>query len=320
VCVDADWDVIGRFWGDKFHQVPMGTDPNYIEAMEEVIAKEKPDVFFPVSSMEVLPVSKNKARFERHGCKVLVSDPEPLETATNKYNIYKTLQDNGIPTPEFYWPKNLDEFIDIAKDMGYPKRKICFKPFVSKGSRGFRILDDTISRRDLLLNHKPNSLYMSLDEFIEIFKDEEEFPDFMIMEFMEGMEYDVMDLCYEGDSLLITPKSREVVRWGVVTFGQFVDRPDIIDMCRQVIKAIPLSYTVGLQLIETKLVEINPRTSAYIFQEDLIMAYLSIKLALGEITRDEIREYQIRVGYGRKFIRYMDQIFWDKRQDPDFDV
>jgi len=201
----------------------------------------------------------------------------------------------------------------MAKWLGYPTKKVCFKPHVGKGSRGFRILDESISRKDLLLNYKPESKYMSLKEFINIFKEEEDFPDFMVMEYIEGMAYDAMALCFKGEALLTTVKTREKERWGIVTYGELIKNSEITKLVEEIIKVVPLSYNVGLQFIGNKLIEINPRLSTFIYQDNLIEPYLGIKLCLGEASKKEIRKYQNKVRYGRKMIRYMDQIFWNKK-------
>ena len=73
---------------------------------------------------------------------------------------------------------------------------------------------------------------------------------------------------------------------------------------------IPLSYNISIQFIGNKLIEINPRTSTYIYQDNLIEPYLAIKLLLGELTPEQIREYNGKIDYGRRMIRYMDQIFF----------
>jgi len=312
IATDMNREVIGAFWADKFYAVPPADSPEYISSIEEIIKKEQPDVFFPVSSAEVLPVAKNKLLFENLGTKVMVSDPEPIEIAMNKYKLYSLLKDYDIPVPEFYYPRNLDEFIQMAKELGYPKRKVCFKPHISKGSRGFRILDESISRKDLLLKYKPESRYMSLREFIEIFEKEEDFPDLILMEVVEGPEYDAMTLCYHGEALLTTVKTREQSRWGIITLGELVNNPEIVELVRKIISVVPLSYNIGLQFITNKLIEINPRTSTFIYQSDLNEPYLAIKLCLGEITPEEIKSYQNKIRYGRRMLRYMDQIFWDK--------
>ena len=258
-----------------------------------------------------MPVSRNLVRFRDLGIPVVVSDPKAIDVANDKYKLYSTLQARGIPVPEFRYPRNLEEFVAAVRDLGYPRRRICFKPHISKGSRGFRILDDNISRRDLLLNYKPESRYMSLKEFVEIFEREDDFPDLMVMELVEGTEYDAMVLCLQGETLLITVKTREQSRWGIITYGELVDNPEIMDLCREIASAVPLSYNVGFQFIGNKLIEINPRVSTFIYQSDLNEPYLSMKLCLGEISPDEVRAHQARIRAGRRMLRYMDQIFWD---------
>jgi len=141
------------------------------------------------------------------------SHPDAIRKASNKYLLYKTLSENtDVPVPAFYNPRSLDEFVECAAKLGYPDKRVCFKPHSSKGSRGFRILDADVSRRDLLLNDKPESTFMSLEEFIEIFKDDS-LPELMIMEHAEGTNYDAMCLADNGTPLLTTIKTREASRW-----------------------------------------------------------------------------------------------------------
>jgi predicted ATP-grasp superfamily ATP-dependent carboligase len=151
---------------------------------------------------------------------------------------------------------------------------------------------------------------MSLDEFAEIFRDGD-FPELIIMEFAEGSHYDVMCLADEGINLLTTVKTREASRWGVITKGQLVFKPGLIKICDKIVEAMGLSYNFGLQFIEDKIIEINPRPSTFIYQDDLNEPYLAIKLALKEVSHDEIRAYQTRIRYGRRMVRYMDQVFWE---------
>ena len=171
--VDMSSEPIGRFISDKFIQIPSADNDNYIDAVKELILREKPDIFFCVSSYEVGKISKHKDELEALGTKVIVSDHDIINIASNKYTLYEALKDNqDIKLPKYYSPKNLNEFIKHAKMLGYPEKRVCFKPHFSKGSRGFRIIDDSISRKDLLLNYKPESTFISMSEFISIFENE----------------------------------------------------------------------------------------------------------------------------------------------------
>ena len=309
--VDMDAQAIGRFLADDFHIVPPACDPNYIEELLSLVETLRPDVLFSQSSVEVPVLAAHRELFEARGVALPISDLEPIETANDKFLMYETLREKtDIPLPEYRLVTSLDEFLEAAEALGYPHRPICFKPPVAKGSRGFRILDPHVDRKDLLLNYKPNSRYMSLEEFTDIFEGVPDFPNLLVMEYLEGMEYTTDPIALDGEMLLCTTKTVEAARWGVIVKGQLVDRPDLVEQTREILKAIPLSYNVNIQFIGDKLIEINPRVSSFIYQENLIAPYVTIKLALGEITPDGVRGLQSRVVYGRRMVRYMDQVFW----------
>jgi len=311
IAVDMDEEAIGRFLADTFYCVPPADHHDYIDVMLDIARKETIDVFYVVSSAEILTVAENKPRFEALGCKVTASSPKAIRKAANKYALYKTLREHtDVPVPEFYNPQTLDEFVEYAHVLGYPDKRVCFKPHASKGSRGFRILDANISRRDLLLNYKPESTFMSLEEFTEIFRDDE-FPELMIMEHVQGMHYDAMCLADNGEPLLTTIKTREASRWGIIVKGELVYVPELHSICDKIVREIGLSYNFGLQFIGEKIIEINPRPSTFIYQDDLVEPYIAVKLALGEITHEEVRSFQGKIQYGRRMVRYMDQVFWE---------
>ncbi len=311
VGVDMDHEAIGRFLADRFYTVPAASADDYIERMLEVVKRESPDVLFPESSFEVPVLARHREEFEALGTRVVISSPESIDLANNKYLMYEALrQETDLPLPAYRWPKSLDEFIAAAHELGYPEKAVCFKPHVAKGSRGFRIMDASISRRDLLMNYKPNSRYMSLDEFITIFRDEPDFPDFIVMEFLTGGEVTTDSICLNGEELVTTVKTVEQARWGVIVRGELIRRPDLIEQTREILRVIPLSYCVNLQFIGDRLIEINPRVSSFIYQDDFIAPYVAVKLALEEIGPDEVRAYRERIAYGRRMVRYMDQVFY----------
>lgn len=310
--VDMDHEAIGRFLAERFYTVPPAArEEAYVERMLDIVKQEKPDVLFPESSFEVPVLARYKGEFEVSGTHVVVSSPESIDLANNKYLMYEMLgRETDLPLPAYRWPRNLDEFVDMAHDLGYPGQPVCFKPHVAKGSRGFRIMDSSVSRRDLLMNYKPNSRYISLDEFMTIFRDETDFPDFIVMEYLSGQEVTTDSVCLDGEELVTTVKTVEQARWGVIVHGELVRRPDLVEQTRKILRVIPLSYCVNLQFIGDKLIEINPRVSSFIYQDDLIAPYLSVKLALGELDKDELKAYRHRIAYGRRMVRYMDQVFY----------
>jgi len=62
-----------------------------------------------------------------------------------------------------------------------------------------------------------------------------------------------------------------------------------------------------------RVIEINPRISTVVYQEDLNLPWLGVKRALGEISDDELAAMRTRVRPGRTALRYFDQVEWDQR-------
>ena len=60
------------------------------------------------------------------------------------------------------------------------------------------------------------------------------------------------------------------------------------------------------------LIEVNPRVSTFVYQEDFILPYLGIKYALGELDAEGVALAQSRVRTSRHSVRYFDQVFWDE--------
>ena len=309
---DMNEEAIGRFLCDGFYEVPSGTSDEYIPALLDIVKKEKPALVFPESSNEVLALAQTREKFESIGTKVVVSSPEAIQASSNKYLMYETVRKSGkVDLPKYFSASNLDDFVTAAERLGYPESPVVFKPHFGKGSRGVRIIDPMADRKRQLMDEKPTSKYMSFDEFTEIFKDVEDagFPDFLLMEYLEGMEKTADTLAMEGRALLTTIKTVEKARWGVIVEGELVRDDYLVEQTKHILNSIPLSYCVNVQFIAGMLVEINPRVSTFIYQQNLIAPYLAIKLALGELSEEDVTIYNDRIDYGRRMIRYMDQTF-----------
>ncbi len=65
------------------------------------------------------------------------------------------------------------------------------------------------------------------------------------------------------------------------------------------------------------MIEINPRISTIVYQEDLNLPYLGVKSALGEISHEELAQLGARVRPSRRALRYFDQVEWDERSPAD---
>ena len=107
---DLNHDKIGKYLCDKFYTIPKGEDENFIPRLLEIIKKEKPDVLFPQSSSEVIPLSQNKDILEKEGVKVLISSEKAVYEAENKAELYKSLKGSPVKIPKFRIVNNLSDF------------------------------------------------------------------------------------------------------------------------------------------------------------------------------------------------------------------
>jgi carbamoyl-phosphate synthase large subunit len=311
IATDMNPESYGLFVAEKGYVVPPGTSNEYISKMLEIVTKENIDAILPLSTYELMPLSKNKDKFGDIGTKVMVSDPKPLEIANNKGKLCEFLRKEGIPTPEAIMVDNLDEFERSVFKLGYPSVTVCVKPQISKGSRGFRILKKDIDKLDLLMNYKPDNTVTTLEDMISIFEGANPFPKLVVMEYLPGKEYSVDLLVRNGEPLITIPRSRDLIKLGISFIGTVENNEEITEMANRIVKAIGLDYNINLQFKYSfneipKIIEINPRVSGTIVLctgAGANMPYLGVKMALDE----EIP--QIKIKYGTKMIRYWDEVF-----------
>jgi len=309
--VDVRADAVGRFLCDDFAIVPPGAGDDYVPALAAVVARERPDVLLVQSSAEVGPVARSRATFTDLGALVLVAAPEAVALCTDKAAMYAALQGTTVAQPKSVVPASLDEFVAAARDLGYPDAPVCFKPPVAKGSRGFHVLQPRVDIARRLLAERGGNLPLTLDDFVAAFRDARPFPRLLLMEFVEGPEYTVDALAGAGEVILHQTKTREDISAGLAMAFKTVDRPDLVRVSGEICRAVGLDWFVNIQFKGDRLLEVNPRVSTFVYQEDFNLPYLGIKYALGELDREAVALAQTAVRPSRRTVRYYDQMFWD---------
>lgn len=309
---DARADAAGRFLCDGFATVPPGDSDEYVGALADVVARERPDVLLVQSSAEVGPVARARAVFDDLGARALVASSRAIDLCNDKAATHAALAGRPVPQPQALEPGDLEEFVAACERLGYPDRPVCFKPPVSKGSRGFRVLRPDVDRAAVVLRERPNSVVMTLDEAVAAFRGIDPFPRLLVMEYVDGPEYTVDALTSAGEVLLHQTKTREAIDTGLAMSFRTAERPDLVAAAREACAALGLDWFVNLQFKGDRLLEVNPRVSTFVYQEDFILPYLGIKYALGELDAEALASAQARVRSTRRSLRYHDQLFWDE--------
>jgi carbamoyl-phosphate synthase large subunit len=300
---------VGHYLCDAFHVVPAGSDPSFADAMLEVATKEGADAILPQSSFDLEGLA---AHVDRFPMPVLVSKPDAIMRSNDKAETYSFLHRIGVPAPAFRRVNGGVEVEAAARELGYPDRAVCFKPVFSSGSRGFRVLDPTVDRAHQLLNERPGSVAMRLEEAVELLPASGG-PDLLVMELATGGERTIDGIGNGREIVLGHPKTREAMRAGLAMYFVTLEDEELMRLSNLIVAELGIEHFFNIQLVGEHVIEINPRISTIVYQEDLNLPYLGVKRALGEISDEELRTYATRVRPGRTALRYFDQLEFDPR-------
>ncbi|HET6476370.1 MAG TPA: ATP-grasp domain-containing protein [Thermoleophilia bacterium] len=308
--VDMRPDAVGRFLCDGFSLVPSGTSPEYVPSLLDVVRREEPDVLLVQSSSEVEAVARARAAFVELGVTVLVGGPEAIAICNDKAAMHAALRDTPVLQPRLLLPASVEEFVAGARELGYPGVPVCFKPPIAKGSRGFHVVSE--GGRPDLLERRGGVSVLTLEEAAAELAAGDAFPPLLLMEYIEAPEFVVDALVDDGEIVLFQAKTREAVRAGLAMSFRTVAKPDLVEASRHICRRLRLDQFVSIQFMGEHLIEVNPRVSTFVYQEDFILPYLGIKYARGELDAEGVALAQSRVRTSRRSVRYFDQVFWDE--------
>ena len=298
---------VGRHLCDAFHLVPAGSDPGFADAVLEIVEREGVDVVLPQSSFDLEGLAAHRDRFP---VPVLVSSPDTIHRSNDKAETYALLKRLGVTGPDFRRVNGAAEVAAAAQELGYPDRPVCFKPVFSSGSRGFRILDPTVDRAHQLLNERPGSVAMRLEEAVELLPDEGG-PDLLVMELATGGERTIDGIADGKRVVLGHPKTREAMRAGLAMYFVTLEDEELMATAERLVEELAIEWFFNIQLVGEHVIEINPRISTIVYQDDLNLPYLGVKRALGEISDEELVALRSRIRPGRTSLRYFDQVDFD---------
>ncbi len=313
IAADANPNAVGKHLAKRFETIPPASDPKFIPSVLSLCRQLNIHAVMPLVTRELNHFAAHKKEFEFAGAKVLVAAPHGLEIANDKSRLYQFLEWRGMELPSFRVVENIDQFKIACSELGYPGKAICFKPSVSNGSRGFRIISNDIDKSHLLFNEKPTAVYMAYEEAINVLSSKP-FPELLVSEYLPGDEYSVDCLAEDGETILAVPRLRKKMINGISVEGEFINNQEIISYCTRIIEEVKLHGNIGIQLKQAVsgrylLLEINPRVQGTIcagLGAGINLPVLAIKKALGL----PIAEQELEVKWGTKFSRYWSEVFY----------
>jgi len=137
IAVDPSPLSAGLYWADAAHLIPMATEPGYLPSIGAIFAQEKPDAVLIGTDVELGVLAQHREQIEREfSTNVIVSDPQVVAIADDKWKTYKFFKANGVDCPESCLPGDEDEL--IAK-VDFP---LIVKPRVGARSVGVQLVRD----------------------------------------------------------------------------------------------------------------------------------------------------------------------------------
>ena len=287
-------------------------NPEYIAAVEQQAARWEADIIFPQTSAEMFVLSQAMDRDNHlNGIPVLASEHKWVALSHNKYEMYRYLEGRpGVKLPRYRLVSDYEGLEDYARKLGYPDQPVVIKPPASKGSRGVRTLtEDPKVLADQLFFNRPYARHISLAGLRDICdRMGDTIPPTMVMEFLPGEELKIDVIADHGKMLMGTVKHRLQFASGLAMGFTMLERENWLEVIQpEVLDHIKLSYCVDICYKGDHLMEINPRVSTFIFDDDYSMPLMSLKLALDQIGEVDIRAAQTRVKPGRKMFRWYGQ-------------
>lgn len=303
---------VGRHLCDAFHVVPGGEDPGFADAVRDLCALEAVDAVLPQSSFDLPALAEARDTFD--GVAVLTASADAVRRSNDKAESSAMLERIGVPTPAWRRVRGAAALEAAARELGYPERDVCMKPVFGSGSRGFRVLSASVDRRDQLLHAKPGALGMRLEEVTELLERGDDLgPELLVMELATGGERTIDGIAARGRVVLGHPKTREAMRCGLAMFFRTLDDAALMGIADRICAELELDHFFNIQLVGDLVIEVNPRVSTVVYQEDLNLPYLGLKLALGESSPEELAALTGRVRPTRRTLRFFDQLDWDEQ-------
>ena len=125
---------------------------------------------------------------------------------------------------------------------------------------------------------------------------------------LDGVELKIDPVLQNGEILTCSVKNRLNFASGLAMGFEMIEDNAALDYAKKLLEHLPMDYCIDISTRGGVLMEINPRVSTYIYGENYCAPYLSLKLAMGEMSADEIRNYQKELPIGKKMFRYYGQI------------
>lgn len=278
-------------------QVPAVYDPEYVNITLDICREQKIDALLSLNDLELPILAKNKTSFEELGVKVIVSSPEVIDIAFDKYKTAQWVESLGLMAPKTYVRLEDAKRALAAGEIEFP---LFMKPRWGSGSIGLESIAD-MEELDIYYNLLMKKIKKTIlatasvgDEYI------------MIQEKLTGSEFglDIMnDL--EGNHMAVSVKQKLAMRAGETDKAVTVDLPEVREMGRKIGEALGHIGNLDVDIMQRAdgtycVLELNPRFGGgfpFSYEAGVNMPKAIIQWVKGE----NVDPAMLQPEYGRMF-------------------
>ena len=275
----------GSLLADQFYQVDGFNSEQYIQQIENIIDKEKIDLFIPIHDLEIEKIILSG--FHHKHCKFLLPSREIVDLFSNKRKAAQAIKDIGLDIPQIITAES-----DLIKSDSYIAR-----PIRSVGSKGIKF-------------------FTGADEALLSYFNRE---DYFVQEKVSGKEFTVDVICDQNaQPLLIIPRERIEVKAGVATKVKITNDQNLIGAVKKIVSKFRLPGFSNIQFIQHEdkydFIELNYRfggmsiasvLSSYNYVDDFIESMLT-----GDIKASDLEKNMQSVKWNAIVCRYYEEMIY----------
>ena len=280
-------------------QVPAVYDPEYVNITLDICREQKIDALLSLNDLELPILAENKARFEELGVKVIVSSPEVIDIAFDKYKTAQWVESLGLVAPKTYVRLEDAKRALAAGEIEFP---LFMKPRWGSGSIGLENIAD-MEELDIYYNLLMKKIKKTIlatasvgDEYI------------MIQEKLTGREFglDIMnDL--NGKHVAVSVKQKLAMRAGETDKAVTMDLPEVREMGHKIGEALGHIGNLDVDIMHRAdgaycVLELNPRFGGgfpFSYEAGVNMPKAIIQWVKGE----DVDTAMLQPEYGRMFAK-----------------
>jgi carbamoyl-phosphate synthase large subunit len=180
--INSEVSGVGLYATKKSYIGLSANDPQFIDRLIEICTNAQCSIVFSGLDAELVHLSRNKNRLEKHGVFPVVSNPEVVELCGDKLKTFEFLKKNQFPAPETFSLRNYSSQLDFP---------VILKP--KKGGQGSQGV----------------FLCKNLKDF-ERFVDSVDLDNYVVQEFIEGDEYTSGTVSFENQCVGAIVMKREL--------------------------------------------------------------------------------------------------------------